>query len=76
MSENKNEDIDELILRVESNIDDSCDINLNIGSQSWKVFSFEFKSDKIKNKNAKITRKRWFKIKIKIRIYQIIAKVT
>ena len=76
MSENENEDIDELILRVESNIDDSCDINLNIGSQSWKVFSFEFKSDKIKNKNAKITRKRWFKIKIKIRIYQIIAKVT
>ena len=58
MSENKNEDIDELILRVESNIDDSCDINLNIGSQRCKILPFSFKSDKIKNINAKITRKR------------------
>ena len=64
-SENYNEDTDELILSVESNIDDSSDINLNIGSQSCKVLPFAFKSDKIKNINSKITRKRGFKLKIK-----------
>lgn len=61
-----NEDDEELILSLESNLaDESSDLNLNIASQSCKTLPFAFKSDKLKNLNAKITRKTNFQIKIK-----------
>ena len=64
---NNNEDEDELILSLESNIgDESSELNLNIASQSCKVLPFAFKSDKLKDISTKITRKkRNFQIKIK-----------
>ena len=64
---NDEEDDEELILSLESNlIDDSSDLNLNIAaSQSCKILPYAFKSDKIKNISAKITKKRNFQSKIK-----------
>ena len=61
-----NEDEDELILSLESNIgDESSEINLNIASKSCKVLPLAFKSDKIKDISTKITKKKNFQIKIK-----------
>ena len=67
-----NEDDDELILSLESNIVDDSDINLNLPSQSCKTLPFAFKSDKLKNLNAKITRKTNFKFKIKENISEYV----
>ena len=65
-NENNEEDDEELILSLESNlIDDSSDLNLNIASQSCKTLPYAFKSDKLKNISAKITKKRNFQMKIK-----------
>ena len=65
-NENNDEDEEELILSLESNlVDDSSDLNLNIASQSCKTLPYAFKSDKLKNINAKITKKRNFQMKIK-----------
>ena len=63
-------DDDELILSLESNIDDSSEINLNIPSQSCKTLPYAFKSDKLKEMSAKITKKRNFQILIKENISQ------
>ena len=61
-----NEDEDELILSLESNIgDESSDINLNIASKSCKVLPLAFKSDNIKDIRTKITKKKNFQLKIK-----------
>ena len=64
-NENTNEEDDELILSLESNIEDSSDMNLNIPSKSCKTLPYAFKSDKLKDINTKITKKRNFQIKIK-----------
>ena len=65
-NENNDDDDEELILSLESNlVDDSSDLNLNIASQSCKTLPYAFKSDKLKNISAKITKKRNFQMKIK-----------
>jgi hypothetical protein len=66
INENNTNEDDELILSLESNNgDDSSELNLNIPSQSCKTLPYAFKSDKLKEMSAKITKKRNFQIKIK-----------
>ena len=63
---NNNEDDEELILSIDSNLrDDSSDLNLNMASQSCKILPYAFKSDKLKNINTKLTKKKHFNLKIK-----------
>ena len=63
---NNNEDEEELILSIDSNLrDDSSDLNLNMASQSCKILPYAFKSDKLKNINTKLTKKKHFNLKIK-----------
>ena len=59
-----NEDDDELILSLESNPYDDSDLNLNLPSKSCKTLPY-LKSDKMKNLNTKVTKKRNFQIMIK-----------